>query len=102
MVTIRPFKGYLANQENCHKVISPAYDTLNSEEARKMADGNPHSFLHVNKPEIDLPEDTDPYSDQVYNKGRENLLAFIENGNLVQDTDSRLYIYEQTMGSHCQ
>ena len=102
MVTIKPFKGYLANQNNCDKIISPAYDTLNSEEARLMSDGNPMSFLHVNKPEIDLPVETDPYSDDVYNKGRENLLKFIENGNLVQDSEERLYIYQQTMGDHTQ
>ncbi len=94
MVTIRPFKGYLANQDKCDKIISPAYDTLNSDEARVMAAGNPLSFLHVNKPEIDLPVETDPYSDDVYNKGRENLLKFIEDGLLVHDTEDRLYIYE--------
>ena len=62
MVKIRSFKGFLANQERADKVISPAYDTLNTEEARRMADGNEMSFLHVNKPEIDLPINTDPYS----------------------------------------
>ena len=59
-----------------------------------MAAGNPKSFLYVNKPEIDLPTDTDTYSDDVYNKGRENLLKFIEDGNLVHDTEERLYIYQ--------
>ena len=92
----------MANQENCDKIISPAYDTLNSDEARVMADGNALSFLHVNKPEIDLPVETDPYSDDVYNKGRENLLKFIEDGTLVQDSEDRMYIYEQTMGDHSQ
>lgn len=67
MVKIRSFKGYLANKDHVHKVISPAYDTLNTEEARDMADGNPMSFLHVNKPEIDLPKETDPYAPEVYN-----------------------------------
>ena len=94
MVKIRPFKAYLANQESCDQIIAPAYDTLNSDEARTMAAGNPKSFLYVNKPEIDLPEDTDPYSDDVYNKGRENLLKFIEDGILVQDSEERMYIYE--------
>ena len=78
MVKVRGFKGYLANKENCGKVISPAYDVLNTAEARKMADGNPMSFLHVNKPEIDLDPSMDPYDDRVYEKGRENLLSFIE------------------------
>lgn len=102
MVKIRPFKAYLANKEQCDKVISPAYDTLNTEEARAMADGNPMSFLNVNKPEITLPVETDPYADEVYNRGRDNLLHFIENGYLVQDTESRIYIYQQTMGDHTQ
>ena len=63
MVKVRAFKGFLANQEHCDKVISPAYDTLNTEEARAMADGNPMSFLNVNKPEITLPPETDPYDE---------------------------------------
>ena len=66
MVKVRPFKGFLANKNNVGKVISPAYDVLNTAEARKMADGNPMCFLHVNKPEIDLPPETDPYADVVY------------------------------------
>lgn len=66
MVKVRAFKGFLANQDNCARVISPAYDTLNTEEARAMADGNPMSFLNVNKPEITLPATMDPYDDQVY------------------------------------
>ena len=102
MVKIRPFKGFLANQDNVGKVISPAYDTLNTEEARAMADGNPMSFLNVNKPEITMAADQDPYADEVYTTGRANLLHFIENGYLVQDAEERIYIYQQTMGDHTQ
>ena len=102
MVKIRPFKGYLANQENCARVISPAYDTLNTEEARAAADGNPMSFLNVNKPEITLPADTDPYDERVYTRGRENLEHFIAEGYLQQDSEERMYIYRQTMGDHTQ
>lgn len=83
MVKIRPFKAFLANQEHCDKVISPAYDTLNTEEAREMAQGNPMSFLNVNKPEITLPHNTDPYAEEVYTQGRDNLMHFIEQGYLV-------------------
>ena len=57
MVKVRPFKGFLANQENVGRVISPAYDTLNTQEARAMADGNEMSFLNVNKPEITMAEE---------------------------------------------
>ena len=102
MVKVRAFKGFLANQEHCAKVISPAYDTLNTEEARAMADGNPMSFLNVNKPEITLPPETDPYDESVYQRGRENLEHFIDQGYLVQDSDARLYIYKQSMGDHTQ
>ena len=102
MVKIRPFRGYLANQEHCAQVISPAYDTLNTEEARAMAEGNPMSFLNVNKPEITLDPETDPYADEVYTTGRANLEHFIEQGYLVQDTEDRMYIYQQSMGDHTQ
>jgi uncharacterized protein (DUF1015 family) len=61
MVKIRAFTGYLARQDLLKQILSPPYDVLNTEEARKMAEGNPMSFLHVNKPEIDLSDDIDPY-----------------------------------------
>ena len=62
MVQFKSFKGHLAKQEYVSSIISPAYDTLNTDEARKMAAGNPLSFLHVVKPEINLPDDINPYS----------------------------------------
>jgi uncharacterized protein (DUF1015 family) len=62
MVLIKPFKGFLANKQIAHKLISPPYDVINSLEARKLAEGNPYSFLHVKKPEINLSLATDPYS----------------------------------------
>lgn len=61
MVKVRQFKGYLADQSNVSKIISPPYDVLNTEEAKVMAEGNDMCFLHVNKPEIDLPEGTNLY-----------------------------------------
>ena len=57
MVSIRPFRGFLANKQLAQRIIAPPYDVIDSKEARKMAEGNPISFLHVNKPEIDLPLD---------------------------------------------
>ena len=63
MSVIKPFKGLRPIKEFAEKVASPPYDVINSEEAREMAKGNPYSFLHVNKPEIDLPPDTDLYSE---------------------------------------
>jgi uncharacterized protein (DUF1015 family) len=67
-----------------------------------MAEGNPISFLHVNKPEIDLPLGTDPYSDIVYETGKKNLERFKEEGTLQQDTEARCYIYQQSMSGHVQ
>lgn len=80
MVKVRKFQGYLAEQSNVAKIIAPPYDVVNTEEARTLAGGNEMCFLHVNKPEIDLPAGTNLYDPQVYEKGRENLLKFIKNG----------------------
>jgi uncharacterized protein (DUF1015 family) len=63
MVKVKAFKGFLANRSLAPRIITPPYDVINTKEARVMADGNPYSFLHVDKPEIDLPEDIDPYSE---------------------------------------
>ena len=62
MVNFRAFKGHLAKQEYANSILSPAYDTLNTQEAKQMAEGNPLSFLNVVKPELNLPSDTHPYS----------------------------------------
>lgn len=80
MVKVRPFKAFLANKKIASKVICPPYDVISSEEARVLASGNQCSFLHVKKPEIDLPPETDYYSDIVYQTGRKNLLKFIKEG----------------------
>ena len=102
MVTFRAFKGHLAKQEIADRILSPAYDTLNTAEARKMAAGNPLSFLNVVKPEINLPSNTDPYSQEVYDLGKNALKEFRENGLIVEDTQARVYIYKQQMGNHVQ
>ena len=101
-VIVRSFKGYLANQQNVDKIISPPYDVLNTKEARAMAEGNEMSFLHVNKPEIDLDPDVPPYDDRVYEQGRANLLEFIDKGYLVQDEKETMYIYRQEIDDHAQ
>ncbi|MCP4311106.1 MAG: DUF1015 domain-containing protein [Bacteroidetes bacterium] len=97
MANLHPFKGYRPGKENVSEVASRPYDVLNSKEARIEVEGNPWSFLHVVKPEVDLPEGTDLHSDLVYNKGRENMDRLIENGYFVQDAAELLYIYGQTM-----
>ncbi len=80
-----------------NEVASRPYDVLNSEEARIEVEGNPWSFLHVVKPEVDLPEGTDLHSEVVYNKGKENLDKLIAEGYFNQDESDLLYVYAQTM-----
>ncbi|MCD6579509.1 DUF1015 domain-containing protein, partial [bacterium] len=98
MVTIRAFKGFRPKKGLENKVASFPYDVLNSKEAREITKGNPISFLHVVKPEIDLPENVDLYSDEVYQKGAENLRNLIKEGILFQDNKPMLYVYSQKMG----
>ena len=101
MATVKPFKGYRP-AANAEKIACPPYDVINSQEARQMAAGNALSFLHVEKPEIDLPESVDLYDAQVYAKGKENLGKFIADGILKQDETPCFYIYAQTMNGRTQ
>ena len=102
MAIIKPFKGYRPLVNNVEKVASRPYDVLNSEEAREEVIGNPHSFLHVVKPEVDLPVDIDLHSDEVYNKAKENLQKLISSGLFLQDDEACYYIYAQTMWGKTQ
>ncbi len=102
MSVIRPFKGYRPRTELCEKVAALPYDVMTSEEAREMVKGNPYSFLHVDRAEIDLPENIDHYSDEVYEKAKENLNSMIENGIYIQDEKPVLYIYKLTMNGKSQ
>jgi uncharacterized protein (DUF1015 family) len=97
MAKLHAFKGYRPGKERVKEVASRPYDVLNSEEARVEVEGNPWSFLHVVKPEVDLPEDIDLHSDVVYRKGKENLDRLIAGGYFVQDAEEMLYVYGQTM-----
>ena len=97
MVMLRKFKALRPKKGLEKQVASPPYDVLSSEEAREMARGNPYSFLHVIKPEIDLPEGTDLYAPEVYQKARENMEKFIREGILIQEDKPCLYIYRQVM-----
>ncbi len=102
MAILRPFRGYRPLPEHAAEVASKPYDVLNSDEARSEAREKPLSFLHVGKPEIDLPPETNLYDDQVYRKGNENLQRLIREGVLEQDADACFYVYSQTMGEHTQ
>lgn len=102
MSTLKPIAGYRPSAAEAKNVPSPPYDVLNTAEALELADGIPTSFLHVVRPEIDLPAGTGLYSDEVYAKGAENLNKMIADGVLVKDQTPSLYIYRQVMGDHSQ
>ena len=94
MAQIKPFRALRPHLEYAPQVASKPYDVLNTEEAKKEAEGNLLSFLHVTKPEIDLPAGTDPYSNEVYEKAKSNLQKFIKERVLFQDQKPCYYIYE--------
>jgi len=102
MAILRPFKGFRPKKEFVDKIASRPYDVLNSDEARIEVEGNPHSFLHVVKPEVDLPLDVDLHSDEVYNKAKENLDKLVGDKMFVQDSKPLYYIYAQTMWGKTQ
>jgi uncharacterized protein (DUF1015 family) len=102
MADIRPFAALRPKPELAARICELPYDVMSSAEARAIAAGNPLSFLHVSKPEIDLPEGTDLYSPEVYAKGRENFKKLIADGALRQDAQPCFYVYRQIMGRHSQ
>lgn len=102
MSLIRAFAGLRPQPEHTAAVLAPPYDVLSSDEARSMAANRPHSFLHISKPEIDLPPATDPYSSAVYAKGAENLQSLIAAHILKADAQPCYYLYALQMGTHRQ
>ena len=102
MAKVKPFRGVRPPKDMITEVASRPYDVLNSEEARKEADGNPKSLYHIIKPEIDFEPGTDEHDPKVYDKAVENFNAFQQNGWLVQDDKEHYYIYAQTMDGRTQ
>src|SRR4249920_3752911 len=102
MVTIAPFKALRPEAQLAKKVASRPYDVLNSKEAKVEAQGNPYSFLHITKSEIDLPEDTDIHSKKVYETAKENLDAFISRNVLFRESKPCYYIYQLVMNGVSQ
>ncbi len=102
MSLIRPFPALRPAPGRAAEVVAPPYDVLSTAEARVRAQGKPFSFLHISKPEIDLPEGTDPYAPEVYAKAAENLKAMIAAGVLKQDEAAYYYVYRIQMGEHIQ
>ncbi|MBI1422834.1 MAG: DUF1015 family protein [Gammaproteobacteria bacterium] len=102
MSLIKPFRGLRPAPAHAADVVAPPYDVLNTEEARVRAQGRPYSFLHISKPEIDLPPQTDPYAPEVYAKGAENLQRLVRDGILLRDERAMYYAYRLIMGTHQQ
>jgi uncharacterized protein (DUF1015 family) len=102
MANLKPFAALRPQPKLAAQICELPYDVMSSDEARVMAAGNPLSFLHVSKPEIDLAPGTDLYSPAVYAKGAENFQKLISQGALKQDATPSFYLYRQIMGGHAQ
>lgn len=101
MATLHPFRAVRPVPEKAGDIASVPYDVISVAEARKLAEGNPASFLHVIRPEIDLPEDVDEHDDAVYRTGAENMRKFVDADYTLQDESPCLYVYRQIMdGRH--
>ncbi|MDA0829817.1 MAG: DUF1015 family protein [Proteobacteria bacterium] len=96
MTLIRPFKGLRPATGKAGEVAAPPYDVMSYKEALVLAKDKPNSFLHISRPEIDLPEGTDPYSPQVYKKAKVNLKALVDKGILVRDDEACFFVYRLT------
>ncbi len=102
MPLIRAFPGLRPAPGRAADVAAPPYDVMNEAEAREMVVGRPWSFLHISRPEVDLPEGIDPYAPEVYAKAAENLEKMIGEGILIRDHKPCYYVYRLTMGEHRQ
>ena len=101
-MNIHPFAAVRPNEKDAALVASVPYDVVDTAEAKALAAGNPKSFLHVSRPEIDLPDGTDCSSPEAYAQARRALDALVADGTLVKDGEPKFYAYRQTMGSHRQ
>jgi len=102
MATLVPFRALRPPPGLAARVAAPPYDVVSTREARALAAGNPETYLHVTRPEIDLPEGVDEHAPEVYAQGAANLAAFRSRGLLLEDPEPRLYVYAQRMGAHEQ
>lgn len=102
MAIIHPFKGWLPRAEYADEVACVPYDVISADEARNMAEGKPNSFLHVIRPEIDLPREISFNDDKVYEKGAENLKKLLKSKIYYREEKPAIYIYQLESGSHKQ
>src|SRR6188768_236396 len=101
MATLIPFRALRPTPTDAAQIAAVPYDVVNADEARVLADGNPLSFLHVSRAEIDLPVATDPYADVVYQRAAENLKS-LRGRSLVLEAEASVYFYRLQMGAHQQ
>lgn len=102
MAILRPFQAIRPQASLAGRVAALPYDVMNSQEAREAVKGNPYSFLHVDKAEIDLEASVDLYDQRVYEKAAENLSRMVEEGICLQEETPCFYIYQQVMGGRTQ
>jgi uncharacterized protein (DUF1015 family) len=99
---VRPFAALRPTAQSAAAVIAPPYDVVSADEARELAAGRPASFLHISRPEIDLPEGSSPYSDEAYAQGARSLERLVAERVLVRDEKPTYYIYRMVMQGHTQ
>jgi uncharacterized protein (DUF1015 family) len=99
---VRPFAALRPTAASAAAVVAPPYDVVSTEEARALAAGRPHSFLHISRPEIDLPEGSSPYSDEAYAQGARSLERLIAERVLVREEKPTFYIYRMVMEGRTQ
>lgn len=102
MAIIKEFVALRPSKQFVSKVAELPYDVVTTEEAKSLAQENPYSFFHITRPEVDVPTQHNPYAQDVYKKGKENLQKFINDGVLIYDNGAYLYLYTLTMGNHMQ
>lgn len=102
MAIVRPFRAIRPNFEVAEKVVSLPYDVMNRKEAEKLAEDNPYSFLHISRAEIDLPQETNPYCKQVYEKAKDNIEKYLTAGVFLEEDTPALYLYKQEMNGRSQ
>ena len=99
---IRSYRALRPQPELAAQIASVPYDVVNTAECRTLVEGNPLSMLRVARADLEFPDDTDPYSDAVYARAKENFQKLITGGQLVRESAPSLYIYQQQMGAHIQ
>src|SRR5215213_3366126 len=99
---LHPFRAVRPAPELAERVASVPYDVVNRAEAAALAEGNPHSFLHIGRSDIDLPADVDPYDPRIYARAKEALDRFQAEGTLIREATPSLYLYRQIMDGRAQ